>query len=310
VSPIGSSSIVDIVLPYSAFDLTVSAPIVPTATRYFPLRRANNDTQYVIGRTFFQEAYIIADYERKNFSVSQCNWTPNQVQQIVSILPPSNSTTIPSKDNKKISKTVISSAAAGGAILLILTCILLEFYYLKPRRKRKNIAELEALGTANPLNDPDILKPELYGSSTPIISPDIKPEILTPPIEIGENNPVFELPAREEVAFEMSNQVNRRFSARGYRKHKNKRGAGAGNGSEVGASERVSLESPIVGRDYLLRTMASGVSPVTTDLISPDTGTETNFSWASSPEPTFSTPLMGHPTPLPKDGISKTRSPG
>ncbi|KAH6710736.1 aspartic peptidase domain-containing protein [Leptodontidium sp. MPI-SDFR-AT-0119] len=61
----------NIVLPYSAFDLQVNYPIYPNATNYFPLRRAMNATQYVIGRAFMQEAYIIVDYERQNFSISQ-----------------------------------------------------------------------------------------------------------------------------------------------------------------------------------------------------------------------------------------------
>jgi len=47
---------VDIMLPYSAFDLTVSYPIAANATRYFPLKRANDSSQYTLGRAFFQEA--------------------------------------------------------------------------------------------------------------------------------------------------------------------------------------------------------------------------------------------------------------
>ena len=53
-----STNTVDIVLPYSAFDLEVSYPIVANATRYFPLKRANDSSQYTLGRTFFQEAYV------------------------------------------------------------------------------------------------------------------------------------------------------------------------------------------------------------------------------------------------------------
>jgi hypothetical protein len=47
---------VNITLPYAAFDLNVSFPIVTNSTSYFPLKRAANDTQYTLGRTFFQEA--------------------------------------------------------------------------------------------------------------------------------------------------------------------------------------------------------------------------------------------------------------
>jgi hypothetical protein len=49
-------STIDIVLPYASFDLTVDYPIVSNQTRYFPLQRAANDTQYTLGRTFLQEA--------------------------------------------------------------------------------------------------------------------------------------------------------------------------------------------------------------------------------------------------------------
>lgn len=43
-------------LPYAAFDLQASYPIYPTATKYFPLRRAVNESQYRLGRVFLQEA--------------------------------------------------------------------------------------------------------------------------------------------------------------------------------------------------------------------------------------------------------------
>ena len=50
---------VDIVLPYASFDLLASPPrVVGNATKYFPLKRAANDTQYTLGRTFLQEAYV------------------------------------------------------------------------------------------------------------------------------------------------------------------------------------------------------------------------------------------------------------
>ena len=46
----------NITLPYASFDLTVTPPIVSSGTRYFPLRRAANQTQYTLGRAFLQEA--------------------------------------------------------------------------------------------------------------------------------------------------------------------------------------------------------------------------------------------------------------
>jgi hypothetical protein len=64
----GSS--VNITFPYGAFDLTASPPLVTNTSRYFPFKRAADSTQWTLGRTFFQEAYVTADYERGNFSVS------------------------------------------------------------------------------------------------------------------------------------------------------------------------------------------------------------------------------------------------
>lgn len=86
---ITSQTIVDIVLPYSAFDLIADYPLVKNATRYFPLKRAENNTQTTLGRTFLQEAYLIADYERSSFSIYQRNWDANAKSDIQTILPPS-----------------------------------------------------------------------------------------------------------------------------------------------------------------------------------------------------------------------------
>lgn len=47
---------VDISLPYSAFDLIADYPLMPNKTRFFPLVRSANNSQYTLGRTFLQEA--------------------------------------------------------------------------------------------------------------------------------------------------------------------------------------------------------------------------------------------------------------
>ena len=47
---------VNISMPYAAFDLIAEYPLVTNRTRYFPLMRATNQSQYTLGRTFLQEA--------------------------------------------------------------------------------------------------------------------------------------------------------------------------------------------------------------------------------------------------------------
>jgi hypothetical protein len=45
----------DFTLPYASFDLAATNPLVPNNTRYFPIKRASDDTQYTLGRAFLQE---------------------------------------------------------------------------------------------------------------------------------------------------------------------------------------------------------------------------------------------------------------
>jgi hypothetical protein len=88
----GSGQIVDIVLPYSAFDLNLIALIVGNTTRYFPLKQAQNAVQYTLSRTFSQEVYVIADYEHRNFLAAQALFLLTSVSQnIVLITAPSQS---------------------------------------------------------------------------------------------------------------------------------------------------------------------------------------------------------------------------
>ena len=57
---LGGSSTVDIVLPYASFDFDVASfPRVLNTTRYFPLKRSSNETQYTLGREFLQEACVL-----------------------------------------------------------------------------------------------------------------------------------------------------------------------------------------------------------------------------------------------------------
>ena len=133
---------VSITLPYSAFDLQASNPIYPNGTNYFPLRRASNAYQYVLGRAFFQEAYLLVDFEQRNFSISQAlfplNSTPNIITIDHSLHPsvPATNTTTPSAMHTKhpLSAGAIAGIAIGSSTLLILLCIFIIFLLLRHRR--------------------------------------------------------------------------------------------------------------------------------------------------------------------------------
>ena len=160
-SSLAGGSTVDIVMPYSAFDLQLYPPIATNATNYFPLQRAANNTQYVLGRTFLQQAYVIADYDRQNFTVAQALFPQQNVQpNIVPIYPPG--TNANGQSDTEVTK---SSSPSGGAIAGIVIAIvvvlgliaLVLFFYLKRRSKqRRTKAEATAAaGTANTPAAPD-----------------------------------------------------------------------------------------------------------------------------------------------------------
>ena len=138
--PIGGQT-VDITLPYSAFDLTASPPYsgLKNQSLYFPLRRAANSTQYTLGKAFLQEAYLIVDWERQNFSVSQCLWEAQPSTKLVPITPlngsigTSNGTQSSSSRPESLNIPAVVGIAVGAAVALSL--FLFAVYFLCWRAK-------------------------------------------------------------------------------------------------------------------------------------------------------------------------------
>ena len=157
-----------IVLPYTAFDqqLTAEYPGVANTTRYFPIRRAANATQFTLGRTFFQHAYVIADYERRTFSVNQALFPSSPTQDLREILPPSLTppTAGPSLVPPNNSSAVPTGAIVGiviGVVVVIAALGGLAFWRRRRRRRRDR--------------DPYILMPELDASGRPRLDAEGKP---------------------------------------------------------------------------------------------------------------------------------------
>ncbi|KAI4198907.1 MAG: hypothetical protein LQ350_004972 [Teloschistes chrysophthalmus] len=133
-SSLGSSApSVDITLPYAAFDLIAEPPLMRNRSRYFPLMRAANDSQYTLGRTFLQEAYLIADYERREFSVSQCSWTENSPQELIAIQSPDNPAALLGEKHH-MSPATIAGTVIGS--IMVAVALSLATWIVQVRRRR------------------------------------------------------------------------------------------------------------------------------------------------------------------------------
>ncbi|KAF2274419.1 acid protease [Westerdykella ornata] len=142
-----TNATVDIELPYAAFDHTAKWPYrnLTEDHRYFPIRRAERENQFVLGRTFLQEAYLVVDWERQNFSVSQCNWTYGVPKQIVPILSPVyTGEDIPGHAPKHgtaslpLSTGAIIGIAIGGGFTFAMLGFALGWFFWRRRQRRRH----------------------------------------------------------------------------------------------------------------------------------------------------------------------------
>jgi hypothetical protein len=219
------NTIVDIILPYRAFDLIAEWPLVENTSRYFPLKRAANDTQTTLGRAFLQEAYLIADYERSSFSIHQRTYAKT-AQDIRTILPlgeapPTNPT---GSNNVKIAVAV--GGSVGGAILITLATGFVILIRQRSQRiaalanmefKIESLAPSRTLSNATAPTHMEGWKPELDATCTQKKSPELdtgspKFKSICPPVlaintssmTLHEVRGVHEMEANEPVMAEVA----------------------------------------------------------------------------------------------------------
>lgn len=169
-APSGGSAPVQITLPYAAFDMTATYPLFgsdPSASsRYFPLMRAANQSQYTLGRAFLQEAYLVVDYDRSTLSVSQATFPPDPSQMHLQDL--------------GSSKSRFGGGAIAGVVVaaVFVVTVIIAIVFLWFRRKQaRRAAELRAvkeqeeeMSQQHEQSWATHAKPELDGSTT-IASP-------------------------------------------------------------------------------------------------------------------------------------------
>lgn len=140
-----TNATVDITLPYAALDLEASPPYrgLENATKYFPIRRGEKESQFVLGRTFLQEAYLLVDWERQNFSVYECSWVYGQEENIVPIISPVyTGENKASKPHHLTTGTIIGIALGAGFGFAITVCGIIWFFWR--RRHKRKLAKVKA----------------------------------------------------------------------------------------------------------------------------------------------------------------------
>lgn len=149
----------NIVLPYAALDLVVGVPFYNSTSpiRYFPIRRAENSTQYTLGRALLQEAYLIVDYERSNFTIGQTNHTSQR-----SIVPISS-------PQPKGGKSLGAGAIAGiviAAVVVVALLVISAWLALRHRSRKSARAAHELAGKEHAETSSEDEKIETSNTST------------------------------------------------------------------------------------------------------------------------------------------------
>ncbi|EDU48788.1 conserved hypothetical protein [Pyrenophora tritici-repentis Pt-1C-BFP] len=168
-----SNDFVSIVLPYAAFDLQADFPLFSNQTSYFPIRRSENE-QFVLGRAFLQEAYIIVDYEHQNFTVAPAVFEqPMPKPSLVTIF--DRSYTLPTAQDNNDGGELSSGAIAGivvGIVAVFIIAALGIFFLWKKRRASKksmdhtpNPSEIDTTFAGNEIKYRRVS--ELTGSDAP-----------------------------------------------------------------------------------------------------------------------------------------------
>jgi hypothetical protein len=210
-----SNRTVNIVFPYTAFDLQIDDHLTfNNRLNYFPIRQAANDSLFILGRAFLQEAYVVVDWERGNFTIGPRTHDLLPAPRIVPILPVAEDLS----ESSSLGSGVIAGIAVGSCAAVIGVAMLVYFLWWK---RRKHTADEEIKSENGPVEF-YVDEKKVDGAAELETTVALLPEAASTPLhELHEDqlrhqlmsNPVYELLAeREDQELEASTQPSRRAS--------------------------------------------------------------------------------------------------
>jgi hypothetical protein len=204
-------------LPYWNFYHTATENL-GASELYFPLKRAANDSQYVLGRTFLQSVYLSVDYERSTFNLSQAVFPSSSADtDIVAIFPQLEGTTPGSEGNNTVNGTsglstgAIAGIAVGAVVVLAIVAVGVLFLYRRKKATANNPHELDGLAhLTNPAEvDGGSLKHEVGPGLVHEFPGDMDPKAelaaeSQKPAEVdGMGRAIYEMPGEDPKPVEM-----------------------------------------------------------------------------------------------------------
>ena len=191
---------VDIVMPYSSFDLEDKGTESVDNIRYFPLMRAESELQYTLGRAFFQDAYVIVDYENTTMQIHQAKYPSGSNPTDEGITSPiaigvrwANSSPL----HKRLAAKYIISIVVGTIVIVGLLALCF-FFWLKMRKQKSH---LKARASAE-LDGTQHISLQLSGKMSDILTTELP--AYGPVSELAQRGSLFkelaELPAKLPVS--------------------------------------------------------------------------------------------------------------
>ncbi|KAM7200044.1 Aspartic peptidase domain containing protein [Naviculisporaceae sp. PSN 640] len=229
--PLDLPGVVNITLPSAAFAQLLRYPFKnviqwgDSSIPYFPLKRSSpevNGNQYIIGRTFMQEAYIITNYDRGQFSLHQALFPENSASNytLQAIERPPDSPYPAFVPNGSSSDGGLTPGKTAGIVLSAFACgsvigVIIWFCCRRRLRSKKNKHEETGEAKEESRSDEDDLPQSPVKRMFTIMvgkkrsRKTLKPEeqqkqdqgaMPTEPVEVGadEQHQVFELPVPPE----------------------------------------------------------------------------------------------------------------